>query len=124
MAENNDIKKNQLKNLMEDVDNLKKTLNISRSEAKKHGRLLIDLQGKLDFYETSYHEITEKFNNVYFNKMEKMFSLKYPEDITKFSDKTTDIIEKTKETTIENNNFQEILDKRPKEKLEILGFLY
>ena len=117
MAENNDIKKNQLKNLMEDVDNLKKTLNISRSEAKKHGRLLIDLQGKLDFYETSYHEITEKFNNVYFNKMEKMFSLKYPEDITKFSDKT-------KETTIENNNFQEILDKRPKEKLEILGFLY
>lgn len=136
-TENNELKKNKLKNLSEENENLRKTLHSLRMEIKKHGKITIDLQERLAYFENAYNDITMKFQDSHFTKLEKLYNLKFLINPT-FSDIDEESLNQinsnpnSKNLQISNEkselkqekqykNLQEILEKKPQEKSIIKG---
>ena len=85
----------------------------------------MELQEKITFYENSYNEITQKFKNTHFSKLEKLYNLHFPQEISEISQKKTEnSLEKSNISVKEEEKlsiFQDILRKKPKGKPEIVG---
>lgn len=108
-----------------------------RSEIKKNGKITIDLQEKLAYFENAYNEITMKFQDSHFQKLEKLYNLKFLMNPT-FSEIDEDSLNqpnsqensKDQQISLEKNeqkqekqykNLQEILENKPQEKSIIKG---
>ena len=105
--ENEDLKKRRLR-----------TLNEENEALKKKDRVLIDLQEKLAFYENAYNEITLKFEDSHYKKLEKLFNFQVISNIPEPKE------EFNEGNPLEKGPIFEILQKRPKENPQTMGIFH
>jgi len=116
--ENEDLKKRRLRTLNEENEALKKNFSSLRGDLKKKDRVLIDLQEKLAFYENAYNEITLKFEDSHYKKLEKLFNFQVISNIPEPKE------EFNEGNPLEKGPIFEILQKRPKENPQTMGIFH